>query len=204
MPLESLQPTEYKESCVSFPVRAVKTSARCSHDTRQPPLMEGVWVSESPCGAWLSWGTLTCFGHSKSKSRHWSCKDTRILRCIYYSSGLSWVMQIEEALMWTGWITYPRPRGEQTVGPGFEITAIYPTAIYIISTLFWIPSEREPAQSPGSREERELLNKQATHIYRWLPWRWCARHPLGGTCSNKSPSSWGASDSDLSPCFPQK
>ena len=42
MPLESLQPTEYKESCVSFPVRAVKTSARCSHDTRQPPLMEGV------------------------------------------------------------------------------------------------------------------------------------------------------------------
>ena len=126
-------------------------------------------VSESPCGAWLSWGTLTCFGHSKSKSQHWSCKDTRILRCIYYSSGLSWVMQIEEALMWTGWITYPRPRGEQTVGPGFEITAIYPTAIYIISTLFWIPSEKEPAQSLGSREEWELPNEQATHIDRWLP-----------------------------------
>lgn len=38
------------------------------------------------------------------------------------------------------------------MGPGFEITAMYPTAIYIISTLFWIPSEREPAQSPGTEK----------------------------------------------------
>lgn len=93
---------------------------------------------------------------------------------IQQQSFLSWVIQIEEAKVWRGLIPYPRSPGQETGGPGFAITLLWPHS----QGQYTLLDPLRMGTTSISRKRRRERAPWAENIIRCPPVCLCAR-PIG-------------------------